>query len=98
MLVDLRLPDMNGLQLQEDLLALGCVLPVILVGGFVDVPTAVRAMQNRAITVLEKPCPAHVLANAIQKGLSADAARREAIRRRTLLSRRLAALTPRERR
>jgi FixJ family two-component response regulator len=62
----LRLPGMDGLQLQEHLARLSSAPPVILVSAYGSIPIAVRAMRNGALSVLEKPCDADELASAVR--------------------------------
>jgi two-component system, LuxR family, response regulator FixJ len=96
-LVDLRMPEMNGLEVQSELARINPALPVIIVTGQGDVASAVRAMKAGAADFLEKPFTAEVLLSAIERTLvnwtpsgrvspeSEDAARR------------IATLSPRER-
>ncbi len=75
-LVDYRLGGMNGLQLQECLRAMGSKLSVVLISAYADVPMAVRAMANGAVTVIEKPYKNDDLADAIHKALDQSASGR----------------------
>lgn len=84
-IVALRLPGMDGMALQRHLIRLGSTMPVILVGGEIDVATAVRAMQNGAVTVLEKPCQTDQLADAIRTALKLSRTRQRTLQRRTAL-------------
>ncbi len=70
LVVDVRMTGMGGLELQEALSARNISWPVIVITGFGDVPTAVRAMKAGAFTFLEKPCRATELWNAIQAALA----------------------------
>jgi FixJ family two-component response regulator len=98
LLVDLRLEKMNGLELLKRLATMGSTLPVILIGADVDVPTAVQAMQNGALTVLEKPYLADDLADSIRTAMDSASQTRGTLSRHKDLLRRLDTLTARERR
>jgi two-component system response regulator FixJ len=68
-LVDVRMPDMDGLQLQEELQKRRAKLRVIVITGHADVPLAVRAMKAGAIDFLEKPVNRAELLSSIEKAL-----------------------------
>lgn len=70
--LDLRLPVLDGFQVLERLRAKQCHLPAIVVTGYGDIPTAVRAMQLGAVTFLEKPFQPKVLLAEIQKAVALD--------------------------
>jgi two-component system response regulator FixJ len=70
--LDLRLPILDGFQVLERLRAKQCHLPAIVVTGYGDIPTAVRAMQLGAVTFLEKPFQPKVLLAEIQKAVALD--------------------------
>lgn len=72
-LLDLRLPNMSGLELQQRLAAKGARLPVIFITGHGDIPTAVHALQAGAIDFIEKPFRGQALLDRIQKALQLDA-------------------------
>lgn len=74
---DVRMTGISGLELQTALAARKISLPVIIITGFGDIPTAVRAMKAGASTFLEKPCRAEELWASIQKALY-DAAQTQA--------------------
>ncbi len=95
--VDLRLPGINGLELQRKLQDLAADLPVILMSAYADVSIAVQAMRQGVLTVLEKPCDAEVLAQCVHEAL--DLHRRHRLRneRRKQLKLRFDGLHPRER-
>lgn len=69
-LLDVRMPEMDGLELQERLRDLGIALPVVIMTGVGDVPMAVRAMKQGAVDFLEKPYSDHDLLSAIDKALA----------------------------
>jgi two-component system response regulator FixJ len=95
-LTDVRMPDMDGLQLQQELKARGSKLTVILMTGHADVPLAVRAMKAGAIDFLEKPFNDEALVNSVNRAL-AEAQKADATEASTKAVRdRLAQLTERE--
>ncbi|MBE0530950.1 MAG: response regulator transcription factor [Rhodospirillales bacterium] len=67
--IDMRLPDMSGLAIQERLLALGATAPVIFVTGYGDAWTAVRAMKGGAFDFLEKPVKDQELLHLVQAAI-----------------------------
>jgi two-component system response regulator FixJ len=96
LLLDLRMPDMDGLEAHARLVALGVRLPVIVVTGHGDVPTAVRAMKAGALDFIEKPIDEDRLLTAIEAALS-DGARKTRDDEALHATQRMAALSPRER-
>ena len=97
LIVDIKLPGMNGLELQAALRERSCELPVIVISGHADVPLAVEAMLLGALTVLVNPFPLQQLTPHIQQAIELDRSRRESSQQRELARGRMAALTPRER-
>lgn len=77
LVLDLRLPGMSGLELQERLAESRSQRPVIAVSAFADVPSAVRVMRMGAVTVLTKPYAEGELRQAIIEGLDRDAQNRQ---------------------
>lgn len=97
LLVDVQMPDMNGLQLQQELAARHFQLPVIIMTGHGDVPIAVQAMKAGAVDFLEKPFDDGVLLDCIRRALERIlSAGNEALAAREAENR-LAHLTERER-
>jgi RNA polymerase sigma factor (sigma-70 family) len=95
--LDVRMPGLSGLDLQEKLSATGLDMPVIFVTGHGTVPMSVRAMKAGAIDFLQKPFDDQILLDAIQRAIDKD---RQATEERAglhELERRLDSLTPRER-
>ena len=72
LVTDIRMPGMSGLQLQEELSERGCAIPVIIMTGYGDVATAVRAMKAGAIDFLEKPYNDQALLDLIEQAIAAD--------------------------
>ena len=75
-LLDVRMPRLSGLDLQQMLRAAGVDLPIIFVTGYADVPLTVRAMKAGAMEVLTKPVEADVLLDAVRHALDGERARR----------------------
>jgi two-component system response regulator FixJ len=96
-LIDVRMPGMGGLELQEELARRGRRIPVILMTGHADVPIAVKAMKAGAVDFVEKPFEEDAMLGAIRRAFSLglEAARAEA--EGNVIGSRLAHLTPRER-
>src|SRR3569833_2149354 len=94
---DERMPEMSGLELQEQLNRQGAVIPVIFITGHGDVPMAVEAMQAGAFDFLQKPFRDQDLIDLIQRALEKDRANREVLNARNLIRERLESLSPRER-
>jgi two-component system response regulator FixJ len=97
LLADIRMPDMDGLTLQEELARRKAALPVIIMTGHGDVPLAVRAMKAGAIDFLEKPMDDSALVASITRALAAAEATINASHEAQEASSRIAALTERER-
>ncbi len=97
LVLDLRMPGLSGLELQERLVERGSRLPIIFLTGHGDVPDAVAAMRAGAVDFLRKPFRDQDLLDRIQQALEMDRARRSAAGERTELAARLERLTPRER-
>ena len=97
LVLDVRMPQMSGLELQEQLNRQGAILPVIFITGHGDVPMAVEAMQAGAFDFLEKPFRDQDLIDRIQRALEKDRANRAQLTERGLIRERLESLTPRER-
>jgi FixJ family two-component response regulator len=97
LILDIRMPRISGLQLQDILIERGIRLPIIMVTGHGDVPTAVRAMQKGAVDFLEKPFNDQVLLDRIHTVLATDAQRQEGETARREILKRMDALTLRER-
>lgn len=97
LILDIRMPVVSGLKLQERLVGRGVDWPIIVISGHGDIDACRRAFRNGAIDFLSKPIDEQDLIDAIQRGQAAldDQLRRSAQRAETLEL--LAALTPRER-
>lgn len=96
-LLDLRLPGLSGLELQERLVERGCLLPAVFLTAHGELPAGVRAMKQGAVDFLEKPVPADTLFAAIAAALARDAVARRSRAEVAEISARVASLSPRER-
>jgi FixJ family two-component response regulator len=95
--LDVRMPGMSGLELQEQLNVRGAVIPVIFITGHGDIPMAVEAMQQGAFDFLQKPFRDQELIDRIQRALELDGRNRAALDQHARIRERLDSLTPRER-
>jgi FixJ family two-component response regulator len=96
-ILDVELPDLNGLQVQARLLELGLLLPIIFLTGQGDIPMSVRAMKAGAIEFLTKPFLMDQLVGAIRSALELDGAAQKERLEVATLRRRYEALSTRER-
>lgn len=95
--LDIRMPAMGGLNVQQALQERGLTLPVIFVSGHADVPIVVRAFKAGAHDFIEKPYNQQLLLDSVQQALSGGNARQSASQELTELEARLHSLTHRER-
>ncbi len=95
--LDVRMPGKGGLEIQAELKALDCPLPVIILTGHGDAPMAARAIKDGAFDFIEKPFNNQALLDIIQKAIHESEALIEARRQRDEVSRRLQSLSERER-
>lgn len=96
LLLDVRMPGMSGLELQEHFLKHQINIPIIIITGHGDVPMAVRAMKSGAVDFIEKPFNDEMLLESIRNALNMDVEQRAAQAERAEIATRLANLTPRE--
>jgi RNA polymerase sigma factor (sigma-70 family) len=97
LVVDVRMPGMSGLELQQQLNVRGAMIPVIFITGHGDISMAVDAMQHGAFDFLPKPFRDQDLLDRVQRALDKDAHNRRSIGATEELRQRLDSLTPRER-
>lgn len=97
LVLDVRMPGMSGLELQQQLNLRGAVIPVIFITGHGDVPMAVEAMQQGAFDFLQKPFRDQDLIDRIQRALERDSRSRTTLAQHTKIRERLDSLTERER-
>jgi FixJ family two-component response regulator len=95
--IDLAMPGLNGLDLQQALLQEGCCVPVIFISGNACIPDSVRAMKLGAVDFLTKPFEQEDLLGAVRRALARDFRLRERRDAHAAILVRLEALTPRER-
>ena len=96
MVLDIRMPGMNGMELQRQLNSRNSILPIIFVTGHGDVPMAVEAMQKGAVDFVQKPYREEELLGKIQQAIAADAESRAELAEKHKIVERLQELTPRE--
>jgi len=94
---DIRMPEMNGLELVGELKKRGVMHPVIVLTGHADVSLAVEAMKAGVLDFLEKPFLDETLLNAVRAALAKDEGESSKARERAEIEARLGQLTPRER-
>ena len=97
LVLDVRLRQGSGLDLQDELRRREAILPIIVLTGHGDVQTSVRALQAGAFDFLQKPAPPTVLLERIGAAIDFDHQARAVTTERAVVMRRLAHLTPRER-
>ena len=95
-ITDVRMPGMNGLELQRRLKAAGATMPVIVITGHGDVPLAVEALKDGAVDFIEKPFKQEMLVSAVQAALQRSQRQTDEAGQKAGISARLASLTPRE--
>jgi FixJ family two-component response regulator len=97
LLLDMKLPGMSGIELQEALAARGIELPIIFLTGHGDVPSSVRALRAGAVDFLQKPADSRTLLARVGEALAQDAVRRSQRASRDAARKALRELTARER-
>ena len=97
LVLDLRMPEMTGLELQKVLRRKGLGLPIIFLSGYGDVPTSVRAIKGGAIDFLEKPVANEVLIAYVRDALLEDRRRRDKEAEARMIHGNFDQLSPRER-
>jgi two-component system, LuxR family, response regulator FixJ len=97
LVLDVRMPEMSGLEVQQQLNRSGALLPVIMMTGHGDIPMAVQSMKDGAFDFLQKPCRDQELLDRINAALKQDRENRAMLEQQADLKRRAESLTPRER-
>ncbi len=96
LVLDVRMPNMTGLELQEELVRRDYPIPIIFISGHADVPDSSKAFRAGAIDYLEKPFDTDVLLRRLQEAIQKDLDTRVYKAEKRKLKKRLATLTPRE--
>jgi FixJ family two-component response regulator len=97
LVLDVQLPGLSGLDLQEELAAAECHLPIIFITGHGDIRMSVRAMKAGAVDFLPKPFQGQDLLDAVQRALARDLQTRKSWNEAKEIRDRVQTLTPRER-
>lgn len=97
LLLDVQLPDLNGLSLQQTLAERATAMPIIFLTGHGNIPMSVRAIKAGAVDFLTKPCEDSNLLAAVAQAIALDTQAQEKQRHAAELQRRIATLTRRER-
>jgi FixJ family two-component response regulator len=97
LVLDVRMPGIGGLEMQERLEVLRVDAPIIFISGHGDVPMVVRAMRAGALDFLQKPFDEQLLLDRVQQAIAISTRRRRERVKRATIEARLATLTPRER-
>jgi FixJ family two-component response regulator len=97
LVLDVSMPGLNGLELQQRLTAAGESFPIVFVSGHGDIPMSVRAIKAGASDFLTKPVPAQALVAAIRAAVDEHRSQRDTAAHTVALRQRFATLTPRER-
>jgi FixJ family two-component response regulator len=96
LVLDLAMPGLSGLELQQALVARGGAPAIVFMSGHANVPASVEAMKGGAVEFLVKPVDAADLIGAVQAAMEKDRVQRDARAGREQVERRMATLTPRE--
>ena len=96
LILDIRMPGMTGLELQDVMKQKGYKIPTIIISGHGDVPMAVRAMKAGAVDFLCKPVSGQSIIELVNKAFSEDSATRKKDNQNADIIRRHRSLTPRE--
>jgi FixJ family two-component response regulator len=95
--IDIRLPDMSGLEFQAQLSQMGVRLPVVMMTGYGDIPMTVRAMKRGAVDFLPKPFRDQDMLDAVMRAIESDRQRRTVDDDVSLMRQRFGTLSARER-
>jgi FixJ family two-component response regulator len=96
LILDLKMPGMNGLDLQEELTNQNHIMPIIFVTGHGDIPSSVKAIKRGAVDFLSKPFDDEQLFDAVEEALIKGTKARAVLKEKEGIRQRLGTLTPRE--
>src|SRR5262249_25560345 len=94
--IDVRLPDINGLDFHAQLIEMGIRLPVVVITGYGDIPMSVRAMKRGAVDFLSKPIHDQDMLDAVIAAIERDRQRRTLDHEVSQIRQRFGTLSPRE--
>jgi two-component system, LuxR family, response regulator FixJ len=97
LILDVRMPSMTGLELQEELARRDFAIPIIFISGHADVPDSSKAFRAGAVDYMEKPFDSELLLVRMQEAIQKDLDTRVQLAEKRKLKKRLSQLTPRER-
>ena len=97
LVLDMRMPGMSGLDLQQKLASMGLHPPIIMISGHGEIPNAVQAVQSGAVDFLQKPVSDQLLLDRIHQALRLDEENRKNYNEHQVVEARYTTLTPRER-
>jgi RNA polymerase sigma factor (sigma-70 family) len=97
LVLDVRMPGLSGLELQEKLRRQDIQIPIIIVTGHADVPIAIRALKAGAMDFIEKPFSDQILLDRVRDAIERDREQRKLAAKRAAIAAQVAQLTPRER-
>ena len=97
LVLDVRMPGLSGLELQEKLRRQDIQIPIIIVTAHADVPIAIRALKAGAIDFIEKPFSDQILLDRVRDAIERDREQRQVAAKRAAIAAQVAQLTPRER-
>ncbi len=96
LVLDIRMPGLSGLELQEEMAVQGFIMPIIFITGHGNIPASVRAMKAGAVDFLEKPFDDQVLLDAIHHAIAKDTQAKQEQAEIGEIKQRVTSLTPRE--
>ena len=96
LILDVKMPGLNGLDLQNDLQQMEYVMPIVFITGHGDIPMSVKAMKKGAVDFLTKPFDDEDLLKAVQEALKKDIVDRSEMNEKQRILQRIKSLTPRE--